>query len=96
MLHVGQWAEGQPNGPGVVASSKGERFEGYFLDGVIWGPCHYCYAPPQAAAAEQEGRRPGSGGASTPLHRMRYRGMVNGKPQGRGCMDWSSGRAQAG
>ncbi|PSC75459.1 MORN repeat family, partial [Micractinium conductrix] len=77
MLHVGRFSEGKRNGPGVVASSRGERFEGYFLDDVMWGPGRFTFAPPDgsnggaggdggdAAAAKEDAACGGSTGAAS-------------------------------
>ena len=87
MLHVGRFLAGRSDGPGVVVTSRGERFEGHFLEGVMWGPGVYHYSPPQPE--QQEGRRQGR-------HRDVYHGMMNGRPQGRGCLLWSDGSREAG
>lgn len=124
MLHVGQFSQGLRNGPGLVASSRGERFEGHFLDDVMWGPGEFAYAaasPPQATsaeAAEVERSSDGSGlagaeaaaevavaaaaagkagiGADATAVRVAFRGMMNGRPLGKGCMTWNDGSQQVG
>lgn len=129
VVHIGRFVDGQRSGPGVVTSSRGERFEGYFHEDVMWGPGEYRYALPVVAsgsdgysssgstghAAEAPeaagggdggsataGAEPSTGAAGPPPapppqpHRVCYRGMLNGKPQGKGCMEWSNGRQQAG
>ncbi len=130
VLHVGRFAEGKRNGPGVVATSRGERFEGFFLDDVMWGPGEYSFAPPVparsthsscssdgggavavaqgsgagaakgAASAQgeaQEAAAPEAAKAASPhLHRIRFRGMMNGRPAGKGCLEWSDGSVQSG
>lgn len=78
VLYVGQFAEGQRNGFGVATSSQGERLEGRFLDDVPWGPACFTFAPCSAA---QPGHRV----------RVRYEGIMNGRPMGKGCMLWSEG-----
>lgn len=126
VLHVGRFAEGKRNGPGVVATSRGERFEGFFLDDLMWGPGVYRFAPPVpvgsapvscsddggGAAAAAEGSEQGAAtGTASPSgatqqaatqaagcqpHRICFRGMMNGRPAGKGCLEWSDGTMQAG
>ena len=122
MLHVGQFSQGLRNGPGLVASSRGERFEGQFLDNIMWGPGVYTYmhaaaSPLQSAdAADVEGSLDGSGPAGAEAAaevavpaagagikadaavavRVAFRGMMNGRPLGKGCMTWSDGSQQVG
>lgn len=124
MLHVGQFSQGLRNGPAVVASSMGERFEGHFLDDILWGPGLYTYMdgaapplqPPSSNAAADADRgldSSGPAGAETAAEvaapaagagtradaaavRVAFRGMMNGRPLGKGCMTWSDGRQQLG
>lgn len=125
VLHAGRFAEGKRNGPAVVATSRGERFEGFFLDDVMWGPGEYRFAAPEPAsiahsgcndqgagptpaAEEPDGRATHPLGAAkqaseqaaesagAPPHRIRFRGMMNGQPAGKGCLEWSDGSTQAG
>jgi hypothetical protein len=90
-LYVGRFSEGRRNGHGCVATPRGEAFGGCFKDDAMWGPGVYIFPPPAQPPAETIG-----GPAPPPRHRVRFEGMFNGRPCGRGVLTWSDGGREAG
>lgn len=69
---------------------------GFFLDDVIWGPAEYHFAAlPGYSNSGSQGTSPETDGQPQ-QRRLRYAGMMNGRPQGKGCMSWSDGTQQMG
>ena len=57
----------------------------------MWGPgvYHYAQPPQQGQQEQQQGQQQGR-------HRDAYHGMMNGRPQGKGCLLWSDGSRDTG
>ncbi|PRW59380.1 F-box domain [Chlorella sorokiniana] len=99
VLHMGRWSEGKRNGPGVVVTSRGEEMQGFFLDDTVWGPAEYRFVPMPGGSSSAHGSSSDAGSSNSdgqPPHRLAYAGMMNGRPQGRGCMTWSDGTREMG
>ena len=64
VLYVGQFLEGQRSGFGWVVTPRGEGFRGHFLEGVMWGPGVYRFAPPPTYRAADGGGEGGGAPAS--------------------------------
>jgi hypothetical protein len=99
-LYVGGFERGQRAGLGVVATPRGEGFAGGFLEGLMYGPGEYLFAPPLEAGATGAGGQGAGGargaGAAARRWRVAHRGLFNGRPAGRGVLEFSDGLAQAG
>lgn len=96
VLHMGRWSEGKRNGPGIVVTSGGEEMQGFFMDDIIWGPAEYRFAPMAGNCGSQATGASMDAAGQPPRHRLRFAGMMNGRPQGRGCMSWSDGTQEMG
>jgi hypothetical protein len=82
--YVGTFRNGLKHGFGMITTPRGEAFYGHFKEDIMWGPGSYIY--PNGAPNE-------SGG---PRVRIRFDGMMNGKPCGKGVMTWSDGTKEIG
>lgn len=72
---------------------------GFFLDDVIWGPAEYEFAPLPGSSSSDASGSQGTGPEADgrpQRRRLRYAGMMNGRPQGKGCMSWSDGTQEMG
>ncbi|EFN57645.1 hypothetical protein CHLNCDRAFT_142767 [Chlorella variabilis] len=99
LLYVGQFSKGRRSGLGVAASSRGERLAGHWHEDVPWGPGVYTYAQPASPGGshgETGGAASSSGAAAGARWRLRFEGILNGRPQGKGCMTWSDGSQEMG
>lgn len=86
-VYIGHFEAGLRNGHGVVLTSRGETFHGYFKDDLMWGPGTYTFPWP----APKDGNI-----VQLPRHRVRFDGMFNGRPAGKGRLVWSDGAVELG
>lgn len=87
MVYIGCFQDGLRNGYGAIVTPRGETFHGFFRDDIMWGPGAYTFPTPNASSqSEQKLMR----------HRVRFDGMFNGQPSGRGVMTWSDGAREFG
>jgi hypothetical protein len=85
LLYLGEFRHGQQDGFGIVLSAgSGHAFQGCVQGGVLWGPGIALYSTPRAGGA---GATAGAG-APQPV---RWEGMMNGRPAGRGVLTFSDG-----
>jgi hypothetical protein len=103
-LYVGAFERGQRAGLSVVATPRGEGYAGGFLEGLMYGPGEYLFAPPPpeagaagAAGAGGQGQNgDANAGATKRVWRVAHRGLFNGRPAGRGVLEYSDGSTQCG
>jgi len=87
IVYIGSFEGGLRNGYGMIMTSRGETFHGFFKDDLMWGPGAYTFP---ISGSVHEGR-------GTPnRHRVRFDGMHNGRPLGKGRMVWSDGVCEHG
>lgn len=82
--YVGSFKNGLRHGFGTITTPRGEAFYGYFTEDVMWGPGSYVYPNPEENYLKDH------------CIRIRFDGMMNGKPCGKGVMTWSDGRKEVG
>lgn len=85
MVCIGCFQEGLRNGYGAIVTPQGETFHGFFKDDLMWGPGAYTFPTPNNSQSEHKDR-----------HRVRFDGMFNGQPRGKGVMTWSDGAREYG
>ena len=83
IIYSGHFQDGLRNGYGAIFTPRGETFHGFFKDDVLWGPGVYTFPRP-------------SGPSPPPRHRVRFEGMHNGRPAGKGQLIWSDGTREDG
>lgn len=83
-VYIGSFSNGLRNGYGIILSPRGETFQGFLKDDIMWGPGSYTWA------------RPGGESTANVRHRVRFDGMHNGRPCGKGILVWSDGERQSG
>ena len=83
-VYLGQFQEGLRNGYGAITSPRGETFQGFFKDDFLWGPGCFTFPRPDSLEAQKQ------------RHRVRFDGMHNGRPCGKGVLVWSDGERQYG
>jgi hypothetical protein len=89
--YIGRFEADKRNGPGIVLTPRGESYLGHFKDDLMWGPGVYTFPPPSLSS---EGTAQHGGTALR--YRVRYTGMHNGKPRGKGVLEWSDGLRECG
>jgi hypothetical protein len=73
-----------------VLTPRGETFHGFFKDDVLWGPGVYCFVPPPPHAGGAKPSEETEEGQQR-RWRVKFEGMFNGRPAGKGAVRWSDG-----